>query len=157
MIMRDSNESLVEVENLKKYFPTGGGLFGVGGEALKAVDGVSFTIRRGETFGLVGESGCGKSTTGRCILRLIEPTSGEVTFDGKDLLELGWKDMRVLRREMQIIFQDPYSSLNPRMTVGQIIEEPLVIHGVANRRRRRERVLELLKLVGLETEHASRY
>ena len=155
--MQDKNGNLIEVHNLKKYFPIGAGLFGVGGEVVKAVDGVSFNIRRGETFGLVGESGCGKSTTGRCILRLIESTSGEVRFDGRDLLELGSKEMRVLRREMQIIFQDPYSSLNPRMTVGQIIEEPLIIHGVEDRRSRRKRVLELLELVGLEGEHAGRY
>src|SRR6266571_4645682 len=156
-LMQDNNGKLIEVHNLKKYFPTGAGLFGVGGDAVKAVDGVSFAIRRGETFGLVGESGCGKSTTGRCILRLIEPTSGEVTFDGKDLIGLGARELRVLRREMQIIFQDPYSSLNPRMTVGQIIEEPLIIHGVEDRRSRRKRVLELLELVGLEGEHAGRY
>jgi oligopeptide/dipeptide ABC transporter ATP-binding protein len=155
--VQDKNGNLIEVQNLKKYFATGAGLFGVGGEAVKAVDGVSFAIRRGETFGLVGESGCGKSTTGRCILRLIESTSGEVRFDGKDLIGLGAREMRVLRREMQIIFQDPYSSLNPRMTVGQIIEEPLIIHGVEDRRNRRKRVLELLELVGLAGEHAGRY
>jgi oligopeptide transport system ATP-binding protein len=155
--VQDKNGNLIEVQNLKKYFATGAGLFGVGGEAVKAVDGVSFAIRRGETFGLVGESGCGKSTTGRCILRLIESTSGEVRFDGKDLIGLGAREMRVLRREMQIIFQDPYSSLNPRMTVGQIIEEPLIIHGVEDRRSRRKRVLELLELVGLAGEHAGRY
>src|ERR1043165_5950807 len=118
------NGNLIEVRNLKKYFPVGGGLFVVGTEAVKAVDDVSFNIRRGETFGLVGESGCGKSTTGRCILRLIESTSGEVRFDGRDLLSLGSDELRILRRDMQIIFQDPYSSLNPRMKVGRIIAEP---------------------------------
>src|SRR5512144_3305708 len=116
--MVDNNGNLIEVRNLTKHFPVGPGLFGVGGEAVRAVDGVSFAIRRGETFGLVGESGCGKSTTGRCILRLIEPTSGEVKFQGQDLLSLGPEELRRLRRDMQIIFQDPYSSLNPRLTVG---------------------------------------
>jgi len=132
-------------------------MLGVGRDVVKAVDDVSFTIRRGETFGLVGESGCGKSTTGRSILRLIEPTSGEVRFDGQELLSLSSEKLRRLRREMQIIFQDPYSSLNPRMKVGQIIEEPLTIHRIGNRAARRDRVGELLRLVGLEPEHASRY
>src|ERR1041384_7485342 len=103
------NGNLVEVINLKKYFPTGEGLFGAGGDSVKAVDDVSFTIRRGETFGLVGESGCGKSTTGRCVLRLIEPTSGEVRFDGEDLLSVGKAGLRQMRRDIQIIFQDPYA------------------------------------------------
>src|SRR5437764_7649476 len=128
--------NLVEVRNLTKHFPVGAGILGVGRDAVKAVDDVSFTIRRGETFGLVGESGCGKSTTGRSILRLIEPTSGEVRFAGKDLLSVAPNELRKLRREMQIIFQDPYSSLNPRMKVGEIIEEPLVIHRVGNRTER---------------------
>ncbi|MGA9769082.1 MAG: dipeptide ABC transporter ATP-binding protein [Blastocatellia bacterium] len=152
-----NNGNLVEIKNLKKHFPTGEGLFGAGNDTVKAVDDVSFTIRRGETFGLVGESGCGKSTTGRCVLRLIEPTSGEVRFDGRDLLSLDSKELRRLRREMQIIFQDPYSSLNPRMQVGEIIAEPLHIHGVGNRQMRRARVDELLGLVGLMSEHAARY
>jgi oligopeptide/dipeptide ABC transporter ATP-binding protein len=152
-----NNGNLVEVKKLKKHFPTGEGMFGAGGDTIKAVDDVSFTIRRGETFGLVGESGCGKSTTGRCMLRLIEPTSGEVWFDGQDLLSLDSKELRGLRREMQIIFQDPYSSLNPRMQVGEIIAEPLVIHRVGNRNKRRDRVAELLGLVGLKSEHATRY
>src|ERR1041384_2762324 len=151
------NGNLVEVINLKKYFPTGEGLFGAGGDSVKAVDDVSFTIRRGETFGLVGESGCGKSTTGRCMLRLIEPTSGEVWFDGQDLLSLDSKELRRLRREMQIIFQDPYSSLNPRMQVGEIIAEPLVIHRAGTGAERRRRVGELLELVGLKAEHGARY
>ncbi len=148
---------LVEVRNLTKHFPVGTGLLGVGRDSVKAVDGVSFSIRRGETFGLVGESGCGKSTTGRCILRLIEPTSGSVRFDGQDLLTLSSDGLRRLRRDIQIIFQDPYSSLNPRMTVGRIVEEPLVIHRIGDRRVRRNRVAELLGLVGLEPEHADRY
>ena len=148
---------LVEVRNLTKHFPMGAGFLGVGRDAVKAVDDVSFSIRRGETFGLVGESGCGKSTTGRCILRLIEPTSGSVRFDGQDLLTLSSDGLRRLRREIQIIFQDPYSSLNPRMTVGRIVEEPLIIHRIGDRRGRRDRVAELLGLVGLEPEHADRY
>jgi len=151
------NDNLLEVRSLTKHFPVGAGMFGSGREIVKAVDDVSFTIRRGETFGLVGESGCGKSTTGRAILRLIEPTSGEVRFDGQDLLSLSSAKLRRLRSEMQIIFQDPYSSLNPRMKVGQIIEEPLAIHRIGDRGKRRERVSELLRMVGLEPEHATRY
>lgn len=155
--MPNTEHNLVEVRDLTKYFPVGAGLLGEGGEAVKAVDGVSFAIRKGETFGLVGESGCGKSTTGRCILRLVEPTSGEVRFDGTDLLSLGLDSMRRLRRDMQIIFQDPYSSLNPRMRIGRIIEEPLIIHRVGSRSERTQRVAELLRLVGLNPEQASRY
>src|SRR5205809_7026094 len=126
--------ALVEVRNLTKHFPLGAGLLGVGRDAVKAVDGVSFSIRRGETFGLVGESGCGKSTTGRCILRLIEPTSGEVWFDGKNVTALSGSALRALCRDMQIIFQDPYASLDPRMTVGAIIGEALIIHKLAKNR-----------------------
>src|SRR5215471_7938999 len=153
-----NNGNLIEVRNLTKYFPAGVGLFGAGDSVVRAVDDVSFSIRSGETFGLVGESGCGKSTIGRCILRLIEPTSGKVSFLGQDLLSLHSDALRRLRRDMQIIFQDPYSSLNPRMTVGQIVGEPLAIHnGGDNRSARRDRVTELLKLVGLDPEHAGRY
>ena len=155
--MSENNANLIEVRNLTKHFPAGTGLLGGGRDVVRAVDDVSFTIRRGETFGLVGESGCGKSTTGRSILRLIEPTSGEVWFDGSDLLSLSSSELRRLRREMQIIFQDPYSSLNPRMKVGQIIEEPLVIHHAGSRSERADRVANLLRLVGLEAEHAGRY
>jgi oligopeptide/dipeptide ABC transporter ATP-binding protein len=151
------NDNLLEVRNLTKHFSVGAGMLGAGRTVVKAVDDVSFTIRRGETFGLVGESGCGKSTTGRSILRLIEPTSGEVRFDGQELLSLSSEKLRRLRREMQIIFQDPYSSLNPRMKVGEIIAEPLAIHHIGNRATRRDRVAELLKLVGLEPEHGARY
>ena len=155
--MNNNNSTLVEVRNLTKHFPIGAGLFGAGSEVVRAVDGVSLTIRQGETFGLVGESGCGKSTTGRCILRLIEPTSGEVWFQGEDLLKVASDELRRLRRDMQIIFQDPYSSLNPRMTVGQIVEEPLIVHRITERGARRARVAELLGLVGLEPSHSSRY
>jgi oligopeptide/dipeptide ABC transporter ATP-binding protein len=155
--MASNGDYLIEVKGLKKYFPAGGGLLGAGGDTVKAVDDVSFGIRRGETFGLVGESGCGKSTTGRCILRLIEPTAGQVNFEGRDLLALDSGALRGLRREMQIIFQDPYASLNPRMQVGEIIAEPLVIHRVGTSTERRRRVGELLELVGLKAEHAARY
>jgi oligopeptide/dipeptide ABC transporter ATP-binding protein len=152
-----TDDTLIEVKNLTKYFPAGEGLFGRGTGVVKALDDVSFTIRKGETFGLVGESGCGKTTTGRCILRLIEPTSGAVNFEGKDLLSVDAARLRRLRRDMQIIFQDPYSSLNPRMRVGQIVAEPLTIHNVGSKAERRERVTELLKLVGLDSSHAERY
>jgi oligopeptide/dipeptide ABC transporter ATP-binding protein len=146
-----TNHSLVEIEDLRKHFPASHK------QIVRAVDGVSFAIQRGETFGLVGESGCGKTTVGRCILRLIEPTSGEIRFDGLDLLEIGRGTLRSLRRRMQIIFQDPYSSLDPRMKVGEIIAEPLEIHGVEGKRERRERVAELLRVVGLDPDYAHRY
>src|SRR5690606_425806 len=125
--------------------------------AVQAVDDVSFTVSKGETLGLVGESGCGKSTTGRVILRLIEATSGEVRFEGRNILTLNAKEMRELRKDMQIIFQDPYASLNPRMTVGDIIAEPLKIHGLAKGKERQKRVQELLEVVGLASYHARRY
>jgi oligopeptide/dipeptide ABC transporter ATP-binding protein len=146
-----TNQPLVEIKNLKKYFPV------PHKQVVRAVDDVSFTINRGETLGLVGESGCGKTTVGRCILRLIEPTSGEIRFDGRDLMKLGKGEMRALRRRMQIIFQDPYSSLNPRMKVGSIIAEPLEIHRVGDRRERKDRVAELLRVVGLDPDYANRY
>jgi oligopeptide transport system ATP-binding protein len=150
--------ALLQVRNLKKYFPIRGGLFSREVARVHAVDDVSFTIEKGETLGLVGESGCGKSTTGRCILRLIEPTSGEVTFEGKDVTALDKRSLRHLRRDMQIIFQDPYASLNPRMTVGSIIGEAIVIHKLAKtRKEREERVIHLLETVGLSSEHLRRY
>jgi oligopeptide/dipeptide ABC transporter ATP-binding protein len=152
-----TDDTLIEVKNLTKYFPAGEGLFGKGTGVVKALDDVSFTIRKGETFGLVGESGCGKTTTGRCILRLIEPTSGEVNFDGKDLLSVDAANLRRMRRDMQIIFQDPYSSLNPRMRVGQIVLEPLTIHNVGIKAERSDRVAKLLQLVGLDPSTAERY
>jgi len=149
---------LLQVKNLKKYFPIRGGLFSREVARVHAVDDVSFTIEKGETLGLVGESGCGKSTTGRCILRLIEPTSGEVTFEGQNVTALDKRSLRHLRRDMQIIFQDPYASLNPRMTVGSIVGEALVIHKLAKtRKEREERVVHLLETVGLSSEHLRRY
>src|SRR4051794_21947763 len=148
--------SLVEVAQLTKQFTRGGGLLGRG-TTLTAVSGVSFSIDAGETFGLVGESGSGKTTTGRCILRLIEPTSGEVIFDGKDVLRLSRGEMRRTRRDMQIVFQDPYSSLNPRMRVSDIVEEPLIIHRLGKKAERRERVRQLFALVGLNPDHLRRY
>jgi oligopeptide transport system ATP-binding protein len=149
---------LLQVKNLKKYFPIRGGLFSREVARVHAVDDVSFTIQKGETLGLVGESGCGKSTTGRCILRLIEPTAGEVNFEGKDVTALDKRSLRHLRRDMQIIFQDPYASLNPRMTVGSIIGEALVIHKLAKtRKEREERVIHLLETVGLSSDHLRRY
>ena len=148
---------LVEVRNLVKHFPITGGVFLRKVASVKAVDGVDLTIRRGETVGLVGESGCGKSTLGRLILRLEEPTSGEILFQGESVLGYDSKKMRTLRKEMQIIFQDPFSSLNPRKNVAHIVGEPLYVHGMKNRRRREARVLELLEVVGLKREHMRRY
>ncbi|MCL4319596.1 MAG: dipeptide ABC transporter ATP-binding protein [Firmicutes bacterium] len=152
-----ANDVLMEVHNLTKYFPITGGLFSRVVGQVKAVDGVSFELRRGETLGLVGESGCGKTTTGRAVLRLIEPTSGTIKFEGRDISKLGKKEMRALRKEMQIIFQDPFGSLNPRMSVGEIVEEPLVIHHVGARKEREARVRKLLEVVGLASYHMRRY
>jgi oligopeptide transport system ATP-binding protein len=148
---------LLEVRDLKKHFPIRGGLFSRPVAWVRAVDGVSFDLYPGETLGLVGESGCGKTTTGRAILRLTEPTAGSVRFMGQDLLRLSRREMRRIRREMQIIFQDPFGSLNPRMSVGEIIAEPLVIHRVGTRQEREQRVRELLEIVGLSASHARRY
>jgi oligopeptide transport system ATP-binding protein len=132
-----AQETLLEIKHLKKHFPIKGGVFSKTIGYVYAVDDISFALNRGETLGLVGESGCGKSTTGRTILRLIEPTEGEIYFEGQSITSLDKGDMRALRREMQIIFQDPYASLNPRMTVGSIIGEPLEIHKIATCRERR--------------------
>jgi oligopeptide transport system ATP-binding protein len=147
----------LSVTDLKKHFRVGRGLLWGQGGVVRAVDGVSFTLRKGETLGLVGESGCGKSTTGRCILRLLEPTAGKVVFDGVSVFEAGREQMRQLRRQMQIIFQDPYSSLNPRMSVEQIVGEGMVIHRLARGAERRERTADLLRKVGLSPDHMKRY
>ncbi|CAN5347711.1 dipeptide ABC transporter ATP-binding protein [soil metagenome] len=149
--------ALLTVRDLKKYFPIRRGFWSRTVGHVKAVDGVTFDILPGEVLGLVGESGCGKTTTGRCILRLIEPTAGEVEFEGQDVLALDRRGMRELRQEMQIIFQDPYSSLNPRLTVGSMLTESLKIHGIAEGEAARAKVRHLLEVVGLFPEHAGRY
>jgi ABC-type oligopeptide transport system ATPase subunit len=148
--------ALLQVRHLVKEFPRHRSLFGTSG-TLRAVDDVTFSIAEGETFGLVGESGSGKTTTGRCILRLIEPTSGEVEFRGEDVLAFTRRRLREARRDMQIVFQDPYSSLNPRMRVGDIVEEPLVVHRTGTRASRRARVAELFELVGLDPAQRDRH
>ncbi|TDP78217.1 ABC transporter family protein, partial [Halanaerobium saccharolyticum] len=151
-------ENLLEVKNLKKYFPVKAGVFKRTVAHVKAVDDISFAVKEGETLGLVGESGCGKSTTGRTILRLLEATEGKVIFDGKSIMDLDKKEMRAVRRDMQIIFQDPYASLNPRMTVADIVGEPLDIHKLAkNKQERNEKVKEILENVGLGEEYMNRY
>jgi oligopeptide transport system ATP-binding protein len=149
--------SLLEIRNLKKHFPVGEGLFSRNKGAVKAVDGVSLTVEEGETLGIVGESGCGKSTLGRTILRLIEPTGGEIYFQEKNLLAMSPRELRDTRRQMQIIFQDPYASLNPRMRVGDIVGEGLEIHKLAKGKAKRDRVIELLNQVGLREDHYNRY
>ena len=145
-------DTLVSVRDLVKHFPVEGS-----DDVVRAVDGVTFQIFAGETLGLVGESGCGKSTVGRCLLRLIEPTSGHVNFQGRDMLALDKKELRQMRREMQIIFQDPYASLNPRMKIGDIVGEPLVIHNEGSKNDRRDRVAQLLRRVGLDPDYMNRY
>ena len=149
--------SLLEIRNLKKHFPVGQALFSRNKDVVKAVDGVNLRVEQGETLGLVGESGCGKSTLGRAILRLIEPTEGEVYFEGKNLLAMSQRELRDIRRQMQIIFQDPYASLNPRMRVGDIVGEGLEIHKIARGKAKRDRVIELLRQVGLREDHYNRY
>lgn len=148
---------LLSVKNLKKHFPITGGIFSQVVGQVRAVDGVSFEVDTGETLGLVGESGCGKTTTGRAVLRLVEPTAGRVEFEGKNILEFSAGEMRKVRRQMQIIFQDPFGSLNPRMSVRDIIQEPLIIHGQGNRSQREQRVKELLDVVGLASYHMQRF
>ncbi|MEI2666849.1 ABC transporter ATP-binding protein [Rossellomorea sp. LJF3] len=150
-------EPLLKVENLKKHFPITGGILGRPVSSVKAVDGVSFTVNKGETLGIVGESGCGKSTTGRMLMRLIDPSEGKVTFEDRELTSLSNSEMRKIRREMQMVFQDPFASLNPRHTVEKILEEPLKVHGMGSAKERKERVHELLNIVGLSSYHAKRY
>ena len=150
-------EPLLRVRELSKHFPIRKGLFTRTVGHVRAVDGVSFDLFRGETLGLVGESGCGKTTTGRCILRLLEPTAGSVQFEGRDVLPMAAAELRALRRQMQIVFQDPYSSLNPRLTIGSMLAEPLAIHKLAKGTAARDRVAELLTLVGMSPDHARRY
>ena len=148
---------ILEVKNLKKYFEIKGGVLGRKIGEVKAVDDVSFTVNAGEILGLVGESGCGKSTTGRTILRLIEPTGGKVFFEGQEITKLSKEEMRKLRKDMQMVFQDPYSSLNPRHTVEKIIREPLLVHGIGTKKEQVEKVHHLLEVVGLSSFHAARY
>lgn len=155
--INENSDVLLKVDNIKMHFPVRGGFFGGVQGHVKAVDGVSFDILKGETLGLVGESGCGKSTTGRVLLRLLEATSGSVTFEGQDIFSLDNNDVRKLRRDMQLIFQDPYSSLNPRLSVGETISRVLKIHGMSSAAEREERIKELLELVGLRSFHMRRY
>lgn len=147
----------LQVRNLRKTFPIRGGVLGKKIGEITAVDDVSFYVKKGETLGLVGESGCGKSTTGRSILRLYEPTAGEIEFEGKSLLSLNEEEMRKARRDLQMVFQDPFASLNPRQKVIDILEEPLIVHGMGNAKERKEQVHELLHLVGMNQSHAMRY
>ena len=157
MTSPSATPNLLEVRNLKKHFKVGGSLFGKSDLNVRAVDGISFILKQGETLGLVGESGCGKSTAARAILRLMEPTSGDVFYRGKNLASLSQSEMQALRQEMQIIFQDPKASLNPRRRIGSILEEPFIIHNIVGKPERKERVAQLLKKVGLAPEHARRF
>ncbi len=155
--MKMSEKVILKVEDLKTYFDVTKGLFSKK-QIVKAVDGVSFDVKENETFGLVGESGCGKSTLGRTIVKLYEPVSGKVEFEGKDISGIKGKELKAFRKDMQMIFQDPYASLDPRMTVGEIIKEPMIIHNIYNTNKEREdRVVELLKIVGLKPDHIRRY
>ncbi len=153
----DDSKSILQIKNLKKYFHVGGGFLGGEGLTIRAVDDVSFSVRPGETFGLVGESGCGKTTLGQTIIRLYDPTEGKIIFDGTDISTFGARQMRPVRRDIQMIFQDPSASLDPRMTVGSVISEPLNVFGIGSKNDRRERVQELLRVVGLNSYFANRY
>ncbi|MHB8075265.1 ABC transporter ATP-binding protein [Desulfosporosinus fructosivorans] len=150
-------EIILEVKDLVKHFPMGGGFFGQNQKVVHAVNGISFKVMKGETLGIVGESGCGKSTAGRTIIRLYEPTSGQIIFEGQDVTKAEGNDLLNLRRQMQMIFQDPYASLNPRMTVGDIVGEGLDIHKLASGQARTDRIYELLEVIGLNPEHANRF
>ncbi|MCT4634596.1 MAG: dipeptide ABC transporter ATP-binding protein [Firmicutes bacterium] len=154
---KSKNDVLIEIKNLKKYFPINKGFFKKDTAYVKAVDGVSFDIKKGETFGLVGESGCGKSTTGRTIIRLYDVTDGEIVFDGTELGRLSQQELKPFRKKIQMIFQDPYASLNSRMTVGDIIGEPIDIHNIASGEERQRIIYDLLERVGLSKDHANRY
>lgn len=151
------SELLLEVSGLKKYFPITGGLFGGKKGEVKAVDDVSFYVKKGETLGIVGESGCGKSTTGRLLMRLIEASDGKIVFEDKEITSMSKSELRKTRRDIQMVFQDPYASLNPRHSVQQILEEPLIVHGIGSKEERRKRVKEMLEVVGLSSYHARRY
>lgn len=152
------SEILLKADQIVKHFPIYGGIFSKEVASVKAVQNISFELKKGETLGLVGESGCGKSTLGRCLIKLIDPSGGKIIYKGKDITHVDGEDLRSLRKSMQIIFQDPYASLNPRMTIGAILEEPLIIHDLyPNETERKKRVLDLIDLVGLRPEHLSRY
>jgi oligopeptide transport system ATP-binding protein len=151
------SELLLEVNGLKKYFPITGGLFGRKKGEVKAVDDVSFYVKKGETLGIVGESGCGKSTTGRLLMRLIEASDGQIVFEDKEITSMSKSELRKTRREIQMVFQDPYASLNPRHSIEQILEEPLIVHGIGTKAERKKRVKEMLEVVGLSSYHARRY
>jgi oligopeptide transport system ATP-binding protein len=151
------SELLLEVNGLKKYFPITGGLFGRKQGEVKAVDDVSFYVKKGETLGIVGESGCGKSTTGRLLMRLIEASDGKIVFEDKEITSMSKADLRKTRREIQMVFQDPYASLNPRHSIEQILEEPLIVHGIGTKEERKKQVRDMLEVVGLSSYHAKRY
>lgn len=151
------SELLLEVNGLKKYFPITGGIFGRKKGEVKAVDDVSFYVKKGETLGIVGESGCGKSTTGRLLMRLIEASDGRIIFEDKEITSMSKNELRKTRRDIQMVFQDPYASLNPRHSIQQILEEPLIVHGIGNKEERKKRVQEMLEVVGLSSYHARRY